>query len=766
MALMISCTTAGKQAIDVVPYPNHVEVRTGTFNAAGAAFHLDAAMDDFSKSAAERFAGQLSLVSGQESSVSEAAGSNGFVFKVNPEIAKEGYTINITAKAVKVEASALNGFIYAIQTLKQMLPVEIFGNTASDKEWTLPCCTIEDAPRFAYRGQHIDEARHFYGFDEIKRILDVMEIHKMNTLHWHLTDDQGWRVEIKKYPKLTEIGSVRKETLIGHQSDNGVYDGTPYGEGYWYSQDQIREIIEYAATKGITIIPEIDLPGHMLAALTAYPEYGCTGGPYHVWGRWGVADDVLCAGREEVMLFLEDILSEVADLFPAEYIHIGGDECPKVRWEKCPHCQAKIKELGLKADDKFAAEHYLQSYVMKRMTEFLNGRGKKVIGWDEILEGEVAENAIIMSWRGTDGGIQAARLGHDAIMTPNTYCYIDYYQSLDTENEPLGIGGYLPVEKVYSYEPLTDDMNEEEKKHIIGVQTNLWTEYIATASHLEYMLLPRMTAISEVQWCDADNKDWERFRESADHFAAIFDQVGVNYAKHIFYTSGSVRVDREKEAVLLSLDAQGGAPIRYTSDGSEPTEASTLYEGPIEVTESCVIKAKAFRETIQDKTYVKEFNAHKAMGKKVTLDTRPSPSYTYDAPDLLVNGIRGPFNFRSGDWAGWQAEPFEITIDMAGETYSSVTVGTVVVKYDWIFNPQSITVSTSEDGKDFTAVAEVKYEAEGQDVPNGMKEYSLDFPETSAKYLKVNVGRFTSIPEWHPGAGGLAFVFVDEVIVK
>ncbi|MDE5733112.1 MAG: family 20 glycosylhydrolase, partial [Bacteroidales bacterium] len=308
---------------------------------------------------------------------------------------------------------------------------------------------------------------------------------------------------------------------------------TPYGEGCWFSQEQIKEIIRYADSKGITVIPEIDLPGHMLAALAAYPELGCTGGPYEVWGRWGISKDVLCAGKESTMQFLEDVLSEICGLFPSEYIHIGGDECPKVRWEACPVCQAKITELGLNDDGRHSAEHYLQSYVMERMEKFLASKGKRTIGWDEILEGEVAPDATVMSWRGTEGGIQAVRMGHDAIMTPNSYFYLDYYQSEDKENEPLAIGGFLPIEKCYSYEPFTEDMTEEEKGHILGVQANLWTEYIATPEHLHYMLLPRLAALSEVQWCNKDNKDWERFAADAPRFCAIYDAMGYNYATHI-----------------------------------------------------------------------------------------------------------------------------------------------------------------------------------------------------------------------------------------
>ena len=475
------------------------------------------------------------MVSGAESKVLKGTGKVGFSFRLDENLPSEAYNINVSRRIVTVTASGLNGFNYAIQTLKQMLPVEIYAkHVAADKDWSLLCCEIADAPRFRYRGMHLDESRHFFGMDAVKRYLDIMEVHKLNTLHWHLTDDQGWRVEIKKYPKLTEVGSIRKKTVIGHIYRSKDYDTTPYGEGMWYTQDQIREIIEYAASKGITIIPEIDLPGHMLAALAAYPELGCKGKSYDVWGDWGISDDVLCVGKEKTMLFLEDVLSEICDLLPSEYIHIGGDECPKVRWETCPRCQAKIRELGLQDDNKYKAEHYLQGHVMSRMEKFINGKGKRIIGWDEILEGEVAPNATIMSWRGVSGGLQAVRMGHDAIMTPNTFYYLDYYQSLDKENEPLAIGGYLPIEKCYSYEPFTADMTDEEKSHILGVQANLWTEYIATNNHLEYMVYPRMAAVAEVQWLRPENKDWDRFRNGLDRMRKIYDFMGYSYATHVW----------------------------------------------------------------------------------------------------------------------------------------------------------------------------------------------------------------------------------------
>ena len=767
-ALVISCSHE-EPMISVVPYPNSVEMKSGTFHAAGADFHMDPTMDELSKNYVWNFFSHLNSVSGKVGTCTEESSGPGFNFKVNDGIKKEGYRINITRNKVLVEASDLNGFIYAVQTIKQMLPAAIYGEgQATEEDWTLPCCEIDDAPRFGYRGMHMDVVRHFFDMDMVKKYLDVMEIHKLNTLHWHLTDDQGWRIEIKKYPKLTEVGSIRKQTLVGHLSDNGQYDGTPYGEGCWFSQEQIREIIDYAAAKGITVIPEIDLPGHMLAALTAYPELGCTGGPYDVWGRWGVADEVLCAGKEETMVFLENVLAEVADLFPSEYFHIGGDECPKVYWETCPHCQAKIKELGLTDKGEYKAEHYLQSYVMKRMTDLLRARGKKVIGWDEILEGDVAEDAIVMSWRGTAGGLKAAKLGNDAIMTPNTHYYLDYYQTLDKENEPLAIGGYIPVEKCYSYEPYIEGMTEEEKSHIIGVQANLWTEYIATDEHLEYMLLPRMAALSEVQWCQSENKSWERFLDSADDICAIYETAGYNYAKHIFQITGSSAMNRKKSRVEAFLNIQGDVDIHYTLDGSEPTPDSPVYAGPIEITGTCTLKAKAFRNGFDTKTYEKVFNGHKAMGRPVILCTEPHDNYVYGAPDCLTDGILGKDTYTSGDWAGWYDVPFEAVVDMKGcGEYGEVTLGTFVFKHDWIFNPVNMTISVSDDGKEFREVAFAEYETIANvDDGNGRQEYTLTFKPVEARYLKIKADVVTPIPEWHAGAGKPGFLFVDEISVR
>ena len=530
--LLISCSREIiKTEVDVIPQPASVEVYEGECVVAGATFKVDDRFDEIASAAVADFEAAVEAASGTVSGSSKTA----VVFKYDRRSGKEAYSISIAENRITVKASSSNGVLYAIQTLKQMLPVEIYtGAPASDKVWALPLAKIEDSPRFAYRGLHLDVARHFFDMDEVKRYIDIMAVHKLNILHWHLTDDQGWRIEIKKYPELTRIGSIRKRTIIGHSRRSNTYDNTPYGEGCWFTQEQIREIIGYAASKGIEIIPEIDLPGHMQSALAVFPDLGCTGGPYEVWDRWGVSKDVLCAGKDGTMEFLTNVLSEVAELFPSEYVHIGGDECPKDRWENCPACQAKIAELGLKDDEEHSAEHYLQSYVMAEMETFLASKGKRIIGWDEVLDGEVTPDVTVMSWRGVAGGHKAAKMGHDVIMAANNYFYFDYYQAKDTAGEPLTIGGYVPVSKVYSYEPFTEDMTEEERSHIIGIQANLWTEYIKTPEGLEYMLLPRLSALSEVQWCQSGDRDYDRFLREMEKMADIYDILDYNYATHIF----------------------------------------------------------------------------------------------------------------------------------------------------------------------------------------------------------------------------------------
>ena len=431
----------------------------------------------------------------------------------------EGYSILVTARGVEISGKTPAGVFQGIQTLRKSLPVGAYATVL------LPAAQVQASPRFGYRGMHLDCVRHFFGVETVKRYIDIMALHGMNRLHWHLTDDQGWRIEIKKYPRLTEVGGWRNGTTLGHNSP--VNDGIRYG-GY-FTQDQIRDIVRYAADRYITIIPEIDMPGHMVAALTAYPELGCTGGPYEVWGRWGVADDILCVGKDHTLQFVKDVLDEVMQLFPSEYIHIGGDESPRVRWQECPLCQQRINDIGLKTQGNQSAEALLQGWFTTQVQHYLAQRGKRIIGWDELLGCDVDASATIMSWRGAEPGAQGAMAGHDVIMTPVGPLYFDYYQTSSTWNEPTAFGGCNTLKKVYDFEPVADGLTAEAKQHIIGVQANLWTEYVTCEPQIQYQVLPRMAALAEVQWMQPEEKNYADFKTRLTHLVDIYKHYGWTY---------------------------------------------------------------------------------------------------------------------------------------------------------------------------------------------------------------------------------------------
>ena len=441
------------------------------------------------------------------------------VLTIDPKVAgAEAYRLSVNNKQVTIAASTPAGVFYGIQTLRKSLPVQTTGEAI-----TLPAVTVADAPRFGYRGMMLDCARHFFPLSFVKKFIDILAMHNMNVFHWHLTEDQGWRLEIKSHPELTAKSSMRSGTVIGHNAT--VDDSIPHGG--FYTQQEAREIVEYARQRHITVIPEIDMPGHMLAALAAYPELGCTGGPYEVGHRWGVYKDVLCLGKESTYKFVQDVIDEVVDIFPAKYFHIGGDESPTVMWEKCPKCLQKAK------DENTDIKH-LQQYFTNRVEKYLNGKGKSIIGWDEILEGKINQSATIMSWRGVEPGLKAAKQGHDVIMTPSSHVYFDHYQAKDTKHEPDAIGGCSPVEKVYSYEPLPDTLSAEAKNRIKGVQANLWTEYIPFTTQAEYMVLPRMAALAEVQWTPVAKKNFGDFSKRALRLSDLYDRYGYQYARHLW----------------------------------------------------------------------------------------------------------------------------------------------------------------------------------------------------------------------------------------
>jgi hexosaminidase len=431
----------------------------------------------------------------------------------------EGYQLKVDKNGVVISANSPVGIFYGFQTLKQLLPLSAEGGKVA-----VPAVEIEDQPRFTWRGNLLDVARHFFPVSFLKKYIDIMASYKLNVLQLHLTDDQGWRIEIKKYPELTEISHWREETVVGLFRNSKEYDGMGYGG--FYTQDQVRDIVKYAADRFIMVIPEIEMPGHSSAALAAFPSLGCTGGPYTVQTTWGIHKNVFCAGKEETFEFLQNVIDEVLDMFPSKFIHIGGDECPKDAWKQCPLCQNRIKKEGLKD------EHELQSFFVTRMDKYLTAKGRRLVGWDEILEGGLAPGATVMSWRGTEGGIKAAKEGHDAVMSPNSHMYFDYYQSQNKVNEPLAIGGFLPLEKVYAYEPVPDILTAEEAKHILGAQANLWTEYITSTRQVEYMMLPRILALSEVVWTSKEKKDFVDFEKRVIVGYERLKKQGINFRDH------------------------------------------------------------------------------------------------------------------------------------------------------------------------------------------------------------------------------------------
>ena len=670
----------------------------------------------------------------------------------------EAYKLIVNDKRVCISGASEAGVFYGIQTLRKSLPV------AQDINVNLSAVEIYDKPRFAYRGAMLDVARHFYTVDEVKTFIDMLALHNINRFHWHLTDDQGWRIEIKKYPKLMSVASERKETVVGRWY-SGIYDGKPYG-GY-YTQDELRDVIDYAAKRHITIIPEVDLPGHMQAALTAYPELGCTGGPYEVRTIWGVSQDVLCVGNDFTLQFVKDVLSEVADIFPSEYIHIGGDECPKVRWEKCPKCQERIKSLGLKSDAKHTKEQRLQSYMIQEAAKYLKEKGKRIIGWTEILEGGLVPDATLMSWIGESGGIEAAHQHHDVIMTPNTYLYFDYYQSKKVEDEPLAIGGYLPIEKTYNYEPMPKELTKEEQQYIKGVQANLWTEYIPVFSQVQYMVLPRLGAAAEVQWTDPSKKDYKDFLRRVPHLVAVYDCYGWNYATHVYDVNVDMKADTVNHVLNVQLSTMADDPIYYTLDGQDPTEKSLKYTKPFTIDQSVVLKTMAVHPDRTSKISVDTIRFNKATLKPVVLLQPNESRFSPDGPVVLVDGRNGNHSFDTGAWLTVAGNDLEAVINMQAETIlNSASVHVYVRKDAWLFDARGFSVSVSSDNKNYKEVASQEYKQMQESDSDGIIEHELSFDPCKATYVKIKVISEKSMPDWHWDAGKAPFLLVDEIILN
>lgn len=668
----------------------------------------------------------------------------------------ESYQLDVTADKIVIKGADRAGVFYGIQTLRKSIPA-----TEKPDVVHFPSGTVRDWPQFAYRGMHLDVARHFMAFDSVKRYIDMMAMHNINTFHIHLTDDQGWRMEIKRYPELTYTGAWRKGTVVGRNTNQ--YDSVRHGG--FYSQDELRELVAYAAERHITIVPEIDLPGHTQAALAAFPQFGCTGGPYEVWQRWGVSDEVICAGNETAMRFLEDVLNEVMDVFPSEIIHVGGDECPKTRWHECPKCQARIQALGLHDNGRFKAEDYLQSYVMNRMEKVVKARGRRIIGWDEVLEGNISPSAMIMSWRGTSGGITAAKKGHDVVMAPGDYLYFSQGQSLTPEEEPVAADGYLPVERVYKFRPLPDELNEKQQAHIVGVQGCVWGEYVHSFKDVEYDALPRMAALSELQWCKPQQRDYQDFVKRCFRMAKLYDLYHYNYARHIFDLQAEVTPNYDDGCINVTLSKFGDGEIRYTLDGGNPKRGE-IYTEPIEIRENADFRAILIRPDGATSEYKTQFRFSKSSMKPVTLADPPHENYAYAGAPTLIDGLHGSENYRTGRWIGFWGTPLDATIDLQQATdIHKISFSSILNINDWIYNPKSCVVSVSEDGEVFREVAHQDYPLADWGSNSGIKRYELTFEPTAVRYVRVTITGH-QLPEGHTGFGSPAWLFVDEIEVE
>ena len=705
---------------------------------------------------AHLLASYIKEVTGTEVKTGTKAGSNCIVLGLDPSIAqKEGYVLTITEDQVTLNGQTEAGVFYGAQTIHKALPI-----TEGKALGSLPAGTVKDYPLYGYRGFMIDVGRHYFSVDYLKELIDVMALHNINYFHWHLTEDQGWRIEIKKYPKLTEIGSVRKETITGPGS--GKFDGTPV-QGF-YTQEEAKEIVAYAAERFITVIPEVDMPGHMLAALASYPELGCTGGPYEVATKFGVFKDVLCGGNEKTLQFAKDVVNEIMDIFPdAPYIHIGGDECPKAEWKKCPKCQAKIRELGLRDTKEHSKENQLQVYFMSEVEKEIAKRGKKMLAWDEILEGNPdPKTTTVAAWTGVPASIKAAQLGHPTIVCPISHLYF----SNPGYNRLKGVSS---VERVYNFEPASPKLTDEEKKNIIGVQACIWTEWTKDSVKMEWQMMPRIAALSELQWSNPAKKDLNGFLKRLRHQLDLYALYGFHYKEDIEDVVINAEPKGEGGEAVISLSTFDNAPIYYTLDGSEPTAESTAYTQPFTLEgKTTTIKAKAIRNGRESHTTESTLEYNLATMRPITLNCTPDKGFTYKGAQLLVDGLTGDDNYRSGRYLGIYGQDFDAVIDLQEEReISSVSVGTYLVPGDYIFGLTGLEVYVSADGKNFKKIASKAIPTlEKGSKNNVLTRNDISFDKTKARYVRI-VGKDTPVlPKWHPGAGKKTFLFLDEIAIQ
>jgi hexosaminidase len=698
-----------------------------------------------------------------------------FAMRRMPTSGKPAYELKVGKDGIQISTNFSEPALNAMQTLFQLIPVEV----NAKKE--IPFVEIFDHARFAYRGMHLDVARHFFPVAFIKKYIDYLAYHKLNTFHWHLTDDQGWRIEIKKHPKLTSVGGWRNGTIIGRYPGTGN-DGIKYGG--FYTQDQIREVVSYAKERFIEVIPEIEMPGHASAAIAAYPELSCfpeeptikyfpkqckwngDSSGKQVQQTWGVFDDVFCAGQENTFQFLEGVLEEVIPLFPSKYVHVGGDECPKDNWKRCPNCQKRMKEHNLKD------EHELQSYFIQRMEKYLNAKGKTLIGWDEILEGGLAPNAIVMSWRGEKGGVEAAKQKHKVIMSPQNPVYFDHAQS---ENEDsVTIGGFNPIEKVYAYEPIPKELTAEESEYIMGAQANVWTEYIKNTKKVEYIIFPRMAALSEILWSTKENRDWNDFERRLLVQFKRYEKWKANFSKAYFDLKASVLPNEQNNGLLWKLETkQQGIEIKYiTHFAGRPYplkfSEGTTYTKPIEIKSSMLLAAVSMQNGKNVSNPIHEtFRFNKVTGKNIRLANEASKTYPGDGAFTLVNGVINEKGFaRSKEFLGFNGTNCEAVIDL-GEIIeiSYVVVNCLDRKSSWIWRPMTAQVFGSEDGEKWYPL-KLTDDFTPKNDGNGKGTMAMAFRKSFTRFVKVVVTNWGIIPAGNPGAGNKAWLFVDEIEVR
>jgi hexosaminidase len=774
--LLITCLvfmeTIFSQEINIIPHPAVLHPGQGVFTITRSTSIVvkdngERASADFLNSYLKRFYGFQLPVKNTDAKNSISISTKKFITAPG----KDAYTFTSSATGVVIEGDTYAGTFYGIQTLIQLLPLPNPKSKIPNQKLTIRQLTITDYPRFSYRGLHLDCGRHFMPIDFIKKYIDYMALHKLNYFHWHLTEDQGWRIEIKKYPRLTSVGAWRNGTIIGRHPGMGN-DHKKYGG--FYTQQQVKEIVKYAAGRHITVVPEIEMPGHSSAAIAAYPSLSCfpeeptknyfpKNGKWagdstgkKVQQAWGIYSDVFCAGKEETFKFLQDVIDEILPLFPGKYLHVGGDECPKANWKRCPNCQQRIK------DNKMKDEHELQSYFIQRMEKYINSKGKTLIGWDEILEGGLAPNAVVMSWRGEKGGIEAAKEKHEVIMTPTSHVYFDYSQ---TENEDsLVIGGYLPVEKVYSYEPIPAELNPEQAKYVLGAQANVWSEYMSNPRKVEYMLFPRLTALSEVLWSPKENRDWQDFEKRLQAQFKRYDLWKANYSKAYYDLKAVVLPSPDNNGVLWKLESKlSGGIIKYARDVSS---LDLKYTEAININNPTSLSARLYLENKIVSSVNQLFHFNKATGKKITLNTSPAPAYRGDGAFTLVNGVWNEKGLaRSKEFLGFSGADCEAVIDLGKEeNFSSVIVHAYRNEASWIWRPLTVEVFLSSDGKNFSSIGLTDDFTETKSGNGIMK---VEFITASpVRFVKVVVKNRGEIPAGNPGEGNKAWLFVDEIEIK